>query len=91
MTAGRFDSSIRLPSAYLTHVQYTGRSALAALAVTPDGVVFVWMQRRHKRALPSTAMQTAANGRYYYRRVFRSFTERGLLTVARRFAREVAS
>jgi hypothetical protein len=60
---------------------------------TPDGVVLVmiWSGWIRGKATQGTMLTMTYAGRVYRRRHFKAYTERGVRTLARRFASEVVN
>jgi hypothetical protein len=55
---------------------------------TPYGIVAVYYQPRDERNQAYATLSIVLGGRHYNRLLHRDLTERGLVTVAHRFARE---
>jgi hypothetical protein len=58
--------------------------------ITPHGVVSVYTQGRFRGLEPMTSFDVASNGRCYRIDWDRTFTDRYLITLAKRFAAEIA-
>jgi len=58
---------------------------------TPYGIVAVYYQPRDERNPAYVNVSIVIDGRHYNRVLHRELTERGLVTVAHRFAREKAN
>ena len=62
---------------------------LEGSVITAHGIVYVYSQGGATE-VPSTNLQIVWGGRLYSRTMKRRYTQRGLVTVANRYAKEVA-